>query len=99
MVARNSKYTSNKTTSVRLLLRKCTCIRHAGWRGWIEQRAAAEVAEPFGARVAPRGVGVYNPAFDVTPHELVTAVITEKGIAHPPFEPTLRKWADENAPA
>ena len=64
----------------------------------IEERKPEEICKGFGKLTAPVGVQVYNPAFDVTPHELVTAVITEKGIAHPPFEPTLRKWADENAP-
>ena len=65
----------------------------------IEERKPEEICKGFGKLTAPAGVQVYNPAFDVTPHELVTAVITEKGIAHPPFEHTLRKWADENAPA
>jgi methylthioribose-1-phosphate isomerase len=45
----------------------------------IEERPAAEVAEGFGRRTVPAGVKVYNPAFDVTPHELVTAIITEHG--------------------
>ena len=64
----------------------------------IEERKAEEISKGFGKLTAPVDVQVYNPAFDVTPHELVTAIITEKGIAHPPFEPTLRKWVDENAP-
>lgn len=46
----------------------------------IEEREAAEITEGFGKRTAPEGVKVFNPAFDVTPHELVTAIITEKGI-------------------
>lgn len=46
----------------------------------IEERAAEEVTEMWYAhRMAPEGISVYNPAFDVTPHELITAVITEKG--------------------
>ena len=46
----------------------------------IEERAAEEVTERWYAhRMAPEGISVYNPAFDVTPHELITAVITEKG--------------------
>ena len=40
-------------------------------------------------RTAPEGVGVYNPAFDVTPHRLLTGIITEKGVIHPPFAEQL----------
>ncbi|MDX1928392.1 MAG: S-methyl-5-thioribose-1-phosphate isomerase [Pirellulaceae bacterium] len=46
----------------------------------IEQRSREEVVVPYGQHVAPDGVGVYNPAFDVTPAELVTALITEHGV-------------------
>ena len=60
----------------------------------IEQRAAEEVTEGFGNRTAPEGVKVYSPAFDVTPAYLVTAIITEKGIAHPPFEESLANHGD-----
>ena len=60
----------------------------------IEQRAAEEVTEGFGNRTAPEGVKVYSPAFDVTPAYLVTAIITEKGIAHPPFEESLANQGD-----
>ena len=55
----------------------------------IEQRAAEEVTEGFGSRTAPEGVKVYSPAFDVTPAHLITAIITEKGIARPPYEESL----------
>ena len=51
----------------------------------IEERHESEVTEGFGRRTAPLGVKVYNPAFDITPHEYVTAIITEKGIIRPPF--------------
>jgi methylthioribose-1-phosphate isomerase len=51
----------------------------------IEERPAAEVTGYRGARWAPEGVSVRNPAFDVTPAELVTAIICEKGIASPPY--------------
>lgn len=52
----------------------------------IEERMPEEVTEAWYARrMAPEGVRVYNPAFDVTPHALITAIITEKGIAYPPF--------------
>ncbi|MDQ6418308.1 S-methyl-5-thioribose-1-phosphate isomerase [Paenibacillus sp. LHD-117] len=57
----------------------------------IEERNAEEVTEGFGKRTAPQGVKVYNPAFDITPHEYVTAIITEKGIVEAPFEENLRK--------
>ncbi len=55
----------------------------------IEERAAEEVTEIYGRRVAPRGVSVYSPAFDVTPAELVAAVITEAGIFRPPYGRSL----------
>ncbi|MBT3345237.1 MAG: S-methyl-5-thioribose-1-phosphate isomerase [Gemmatimonadetes bacterium] len=58
----------------------------------IEQRQATEVSEGFGRRTVPEGVKIYNPAFDVTPQRLVSAIITEHGVARPPFEPTLREW-------
>ncbi len=51
----------------------------------IEERAGEEVVQWQGIRLAPEGISVYNPAFDVTPHELVTAIITERRIWHPPF--------------
>ena len=56
----------------------------------IEERKPEEVTEGFGKRTAPLGVHVYNPAFDVTPHRYVTALITEKGILYPPFDESLR---------
>lgn len=49
----------------------------------IEERPAEEVTHGFGKRTAPEGVRVYNPAFDVTPHTLITAIVTEKGIIRP----------------
>ncbi|MCC6318891.1 MAG: S-methyl-5-thioribose-1-phosphate isomerase [Gemmatimonadaceae bacterium] len=51
----------------------------------IEQRSPDEITRGFGSVTAPDGVGVYNPAFDITPAELVTAIITERGIHHPPY--------------
>ncbi|MCC6737569.1 MAG: S-methyl-5-thioribose-1-phosphate isomerase [Planctomycetia bacterium] len=50
----------------------------------IEQRDAREVTAPAGRRVAATGIGVWNPAFDVTPARLVTAIITEKGVVKRP---------------
>jgi methylthioribose-1-phosphate isomerase len=51
----------------------------------IEQRDAAEVTEIVGHQIAPAGAHVYSPAFDVTPHDLITAIITEKGILRSPY--------------
>lgn len=51
----------------------------------IEERPADEVARPFGRQTAPEGIACYNPAFDVTPSELITAIVTERGICRPPF--------------
>jgi methylthioribose-1-phosphate isomerase len=56
----------------------------------IEQRPEAEVTHVFGVPVAPDGTRVENPAFDVTPHRYVTAIITEKGVAYPPYTESLR---------
>ena len=53
----------------------------------LKERAPEEVTEMWYAkRMAPQGVKVDNPAFDVTDHSLVTGIITEKGIAYPPFD-------------
>jgi len=49
----------------------------------IEQRADAEITEGFGRRTAPASIKTYNPAFDVTPHDLITAIITERGLIEP----------------
>jgi methylthioribose-1-phosphate isomerase len=51
----------------------------------IEERAPAEVSHMGGRALAPRGIKIFNPAFDVTAHELITAIITEKGIIEPPY--------------
>ena len=60
----------------------------------IEQRDPAEVTEAhYAQRMAPRNVKVYNPAFDVTPCDLITAIVTERGIARPPFDDALRAWS------
>ena len=56
----------------------------------IEQRDADEVICPYAIRLAPAGVAVYNPAFDVTPAELITAIITERGIIQPVNEQNIR---------
>ena len=49
----------------------------------IEQRAAEEITRGFGTRTAPAGAAVYNPAFDVTPAELIAAIITDRGVVRP----------------
>ena len=57
----------------------------------IEQRPAEEVTELwYKKRMAPEGVGVYNPAFDVTDHTLITGIITEKGLCTAPYEDAFR---------
>ncbi|MBL8217922.1 MAG: S-methyl-5-thioribose-1-phosphate isomerase [Bryobacterales bacterium] len=59
----------------------------------IEERPASEVTHVFGVAVAPEGIGVENPAFDVTPNRYVTAIITEKGVATAPYEESLPRLA------
>jgi methylthioribose-1-phosphate isomerase len=58
----------------------------------IEERAEEEVTAPWGKRLAPEGVEVRNPAFDVTPHRYVSALITEQGVVYPPFENKLKRF-------
>jgi len=55
----------------------------------IEERNAEEVTHVHGSRIAAEGVKVYSPAFDVTPNELIAAIVTEKGVAYPPFAESL----------
>jgi methylthioribose-1-phosphate isomerase len=57
----------------------------------IEQRDPTEVSHIFGRALAPKGVRVFNPAFDVTSQDLVSALITEKGVIHPPYQENIRK--------
>jgi methylthioribose-1-phosphate isomerase len=56
----------------------------------IEQRDPSEVTTIGGRSIAPDGVAAAHPAFDVTPHELIAAIITEHGVVYPPFEENLR---------
>lgn len=56
----------------------------------IEQRSSQEVTHMAGKQIAPDGVLVENPAFDVTPHQYVSAIITERGIVREPYAETLR---------
>ena len=57
----------------------------------IEEREAEEVTHVQGVQVAPSGMQVYNPAFDVTPHQNITGIITEKGIMYPPFKENIER--------
>ena len=52
----------------------------------IEERSSEEITQIGGVSIAPEGTETANPAFDITPASLITAIITEKGIAHPPYE-------------
>lgn len=60
----------------------------------IEQRPPSEVTDFGGVRVAAEGIDALNPAFDVTPHGYVTAIITECGVAHAPYAQALRRIAE-----
>jgi methylthioribose-1-phosphate isomerase len=77
-------YVAAPTTSVDL-----SCPR--GDRIPIEERSGREVTHIFERQVCPSGIRVANPAFDVTPNELITAIVTEKGIAHAPVGRSLSK--------
>jgi methylthioribose-1-phosphate isomerase len=57
----------------------------------IEDRAAVEVTEIRGLRIAPEGTAVKNPSFDVTPNDLISAIVTEEGVLRAPFEASLRE--------
>ena len=57
----------------------------------IEQRGAEEITEGFGRRTAPEGVKTYSPAFDVTPAELITALVTDRGLIQPVTAENIRK--------
>jgi methylthioribose-1-phosphate isomerase len=59
----------------------------------IERRSAVEVTQIAGTPITPDGIAVENPAFDVTPHQYVTAIITERGVARPPYTESLPAMA------
>lgn len=65
----------------------------------IEERSAEEVTDVFGIRVAPPGAQAANPAFDVTPEEYVTAIITENGVAEAPYRESLARLCGMGAAA
>ena len=52
----------------------------------IEEREPSEIFNKFGKITAPPEVNFFNPAFDVTPTELITGIITDKGVIYPPFK-------------
>jgi methylthioribose-1-phosphate isomerase len=56
----------------------------------IEERDSEEVSHIFGRALAPKGTKTFNPAFDVTAQELISAIITEKGVIHPPYALNIR---------
>jgi methylthioribose-1-phosphate isomerase len=58
----------------------------------IEERGPDEIHTVFGSQVAPLDVSFYNPAFDVTPADNITSIITEAGVARAPFEEKLAEW-------
>ncbi len=57
----------------------------------IEERSGSEVTMIQGVRIAPEGIAVFNPAFDVTPHSYVSAIITERGVARAPYLESLQE--------
>jgi methylthioribose-1-phosphate isomerase len=59
----------------------------------IEERDSMEVTHIRDYQLAPEGVKVHNPAFDVTPHQFITAIITDKGVARPPYVKSLKNLA------
>ena len=61
----------------------------------IEERDAREVTHMRDHQLGPDGVSVHNPAFDVTPNDLITAIITDKGVARQPYVESLRRLAEE----
>jgi methylthioribose-1-phosphate isomerase len=56
----------------------------------IEERNSREVTHVGGAQLAPDGAQVWNPAFDVTPHQLIAGIITERGIFRAPYSESLK---------
>jgi methylthioribose-1-phosphate isomerase len=65
----------------------------------IEERPAREVTHVGGARITPEGAKIRNPAFDVTPHAFVAAIITERGLCRAPYEESLRAAVDAAPPS
>jgi methylthioribose-1-phosphate isomerase len=57
----------------------------------IEERNPDEIINWYGRKIAPAGIKVFNPAFDVTPNDLITAIVTDRGIIYPPFEENIKR--------
>ncbi len=72
---------------------------HSGEQITIEERSPEEITHLRGARIAPEGVSVANPAFDVTPQRYITAIITDGGIARPPFDQALAQIINDQRAA
>ncbi len=77
-------YVAAPTSSIDLSCRNGNAIP-------IEERSTREVTHIGDRPIAPSGIRIANPAFDVTPHQLVTAIITERGIARPPYKKSLAR--------
>jgi methylthioribose-1-phosphate isomerase len=84
-------YVAAPTTTVDLAMPSGTGIP-------VEQRSPSEVTELAGRAIAPDGFPAHNPAFDVTPADLVTAIVTESGIARPPYTTSLADAVHGTAP-
>ncbi len=63
--------------------------KKAGSEIVIEERSVEEVSTLGGVRVAPAGINIYNPAFDITPHRFIAAIITERGVIRPEYRQNL----------
>jgi methylthioribose-1-phosphate isomerase len=63
----------------------------------IEERDGREITHIGGKQLGPEGLAVHNPAFDVTPADLITAIITDKGVARAPYLDSLRELSGLNA--
>ena len=64
----------------------------------IEERSAKEVTHVGGSRLTPDGARVWNPAFDVTPHQLIAGIITDRGIFRPPYTESLKRAFERESP-
>ena len=77
-------YTALPASTIDLSIPDGSCIP-------VEQRGAGEVSSFAGLSTGPAGVPVWNPAFDVTPHALLSGIITERGLLRPPFDRALKE--------
>ena len=63
----------------------------------IEMRNGTEVTGIGDKKTAPDDINIINPAFDMTPPELISGIITEKGVAKPPYEESIKKLFEDNS--